>query len=81
LKILSSVSILNTLYLDEEVEGCYPMPMASTPQKGDKNEHAVKHALTPVSKRQSEPDPKRLHTSTVDTVTGTFLVNTYFQPL
>jgi hypothetical protein len=43
LKILSSVSILNTLYLDEE-DGCYAMPchampchaMASTPQKDDK---------------------------------------------
>ena len=35
LKILSSVSILNTLYLEEE-DGCYPMPMASMPQKDDK---------------------------------------------
>ena len=35
LKIISSVSILNTLYLDEE-DGCYPMPMASMLQKDDK---------------------------------------------
>jgi hypothetical protein len=39
------------------------MSMTSTPQKDDKNEHAMKHALTPVavSKCQSEPDSERLH--------------------
>ena len=59
------------LYSDDEDDdrGCYPM--ASTPKKG---ENILKHTLTPESKRQTEPVPKRFHASAL--FPGTCLLNT-----